>query len=309
MSSITFSVIITFYNQSEFIKDALESVLSQRTAELEIIVVDDGSRDGSQDILKQYENETCLICLDTNQGFSQASNCGASLATGKYLVFLDGDDAFVPGAFDVYRRIVDTKKPKMILGSMKYFTGACPHTERNDTSREIQIAEYRNFCEKDRAFDASASAIVIDRESFLNVRGWADILTKKVTLTDFDLLMRLGDAGPTVHILSPPTIYHRIHARNSVHDVPPFITAMYEIIRDERSGRGRYPGGKGRRRERYGVIGGRVLFWTKRALRAGLYWDALKLLVLGWPMALIAVTRRLTVLLIKGRRPSEIIEL
>jgi len=116
MPDIRFSIVITSYNQPEFIKDAVDSALVQRTAEKEIIVVDDASTEGTLQILRQYGDAIRLVPLETNQGACVARNCGAAVAAGEYLVFLDGDDALVPWALDVYERIVQAKKPKMILG-------------------------------------------------------------------------------------------------------------------------------------------------------------------------------------------------
>ena len=85
-----FSVIITSHNQREFIKEAVDSALSLCHKPAEIIVVDDGSRDGSPDILRQYGDAIRLVCLEENQGASAAINQGVRQATGDYLVFLDG---------------------------------------------------------------------------------------------------------------------------------------------------------------------------------------------------------------------------
>ena len=302
MGNIRFSIIVTFYNQHEFVKDALDSALSQRNAGLEVIAVDDGSTDGSQDILKQYGDAVRLVCLDANQGVSKARNFGAALAVGDYLAFLDGDDAFAPGAFDVYERLVQAKKPKMILGSMIWFKGSLPAGHSNCAQQQIRIVEYKDYFEKDRGFGNSASALVVDRGSFQTAHGWASDI---FPMEDQDLTMRLGDAGLTVQILSPSTIFHRAHDHNSINQIPPFIASLYDMIRGERLGR--YPGGDARHHERSGLLGGLVVHWTKRAVKAGLYWDAMKLMTRGSPIAMVAASRRVGVLL-KGRRHGETIE-
>src|ERR1019366_8504283 len=107
MPDIRFSIIITSYNQPEFIKDAVDSALSQRPGAAEIIVVDDASTDGTQEVLRQYGDAIRLVCRETNGKCSVARNCGAALARGEYMVFLDGDDAFLPWALDVYERIIE----------------------------------------------------------------------------------------------------------------------------------------------------------------------------------------------------------
>ena len=298
-----FSIVITSYNQREFIKDAVDSALALPNTGREIIVVDDASTDGTQEILRQYENAIRLICRETNQGASAARNCGAALAGGEYLVFLDGDDTFLPWALDVYERIVQAKKPKMILGSMRWFTGMLPALQPEDAPHEIRTVEYQDYLRKDRSFGTSASALVIDRQSFQAAHGWP---TDVWPMEDQDFVLRLGDCGRTIQILAPPTTFHRSHAAQSVRQVPPFILSLYKIIHNERAGE--YPGGERRRRERRAIIGGLVFFWAKRATKARLYGSALKLLARGWPLAWAAATRRWGVVL-KGRRPCETIEM
>jgi glycosyltransferase involved in cell wall biosynthesis len=140
-----FSIVVTFYNQRDFIKDALDSALALRNAGLEIIAVDDASTDGSPGILKQYQDSIQVVCLENNQGACAARNRGASLATGDYLVFLDGDDAFLPWALDVYARIVQAKKPKMILSTMWWFEGALSAVPPGATPLEITMVDYSDL--------------------------------------------------------------------------------------------------------------------------------------------------------------------
>jgi len=303
MPTTRFSIIITSYNQREFIKDAVGSALSLRNAEREIIVVDDASTDGSQEILRKYGDAIRLICGETNQGACAARNCGAALASGEYLVFLDGDDTFLPWALDVYERIVQAKKPKMILGSVWWFKGMLPALQPGDTPHEIRSVEYQDYLRKDRPFGNTASALVIDRQSFQGAQGWS---RDAWPMDDQDFVLRLCDCGRTIQILAPPTTFHRSHAGNTVHHVQPYIPSLQKIIRNERAGE--YPGGDRRRWERRAIIGGLVVFWTKRAVKAGLYGTALKLLASRWLLALAAVIRRLGALL-KGRQPCETINL
>jgi glycosyltransferase involved in cell wall biosynthesis len=298
-----FSIIITFYNQRGFIKDALDSALSQQDAEFEVIVVDDCSRDGSQEILRQYGQAFRLVCLETNQGACAARNRGASLATGDYLVFLDGDDAFLPWALDVYERIVQAKNPKMILGTMRWFEGALSAVPQGDTPHEITVVDYSDYLRRDRPFGHSASAIVVARQTFEDVRGW---LVGFFPAEDNDFALRLGVSGRTIQILEPSTILHRAHPSNTTNNIPSFVTAMENLLRRER--RGHYPGGAGRKLERRALIGGMVFHWTKRTSRSGLHLDALKLLVSSSPMVLAAVTRRFGVLA-SGRQPCETIKI
>src|SRR3979409_348473 len=97
-----FSVIITSHNQSAFIREAVDSALAQTNQNREIIVVDDASKDDSPAVLKQYGDKILLAALQINQGTATARNLGATMASGEYCVFLDGDDTMLPWALDVY---------------------------------------------------------------------------------------------------------------------------------------------------------------------------------------------------------------
>ena len=88
------SVIIPAYNVEKFLKKCVESVLSQTLKELEIICINDGSKDNSLEILKslEKENDNIFIIDQANQGVSVARNNGIESANGEYVFFLDGDD-------------------------------------------------------------------------------------------------------------------------------------------------------------------------------------------------------------------------
>jgi glycosyltransferase involved in cell wall biosynthesis len=298
-----FSVIITFYNQRNFIKDAVDSALSLRNAQSEVIAVDDASTDGSQEILKQYLEAIQLVCFETNQGACAARDRGASLATGEYLVFLDGDDALLPWALDVYERIVQAKQPKMILASMSWFEGGLPAVQPGVAPHEIKMVEYADYLRRDRGFGNSASALVVARQTFEEVHGW---LTSVFPAEDQDFALRLGASGRTIQILAPPTVLHRSHANNTINDIPACMAGVDNLLRRERLGD--YPGGTHRRLERRAVIGGVVIHWTKRAAKNGMYRDALKFLARGWPMVLAALSRKLA-LTLSGRRHCETLQM
>jgi glycosyltransferase involved in cell wall biosynthesis len=91
MSQVFFSVIIPSYNSAETVSKSIHSVLQQSFAGVEIIVVDDGSTDGTKEIVQGFGNK-CRYLKQNNSGPSAARNYGASVATGRYFVFLDADD-------------------------------------------------------------------------------------------------------------------------------------------------------------------------------------------------------------------------
>jgi len=84
-----FSIIIPVYNIEQYIKECLDSVFNQSFKDFEVIVVNDGTKDNSMDIVKNYDVK---IINQKNKGLSSARNHGVQLAKGKYILFLDSDD-------------------------------------------------------------------------------------------------------------------------------------------------------------------------------------------------------------------------
>ncbi|MBB5222133.1 glycosyltransferase involved in cell wall biosynthesis [Amaricoccus macauensis] len=90
------SVIINNYNYAGFVSRAIDSVLAEGHPETEIVVVDDGSTDGSREVLASYGDRIATV-LQVNQGQAAAINAGVRAARGDVLLFLDADDWILPG--------------------------------------------------------------------------------------------------------------------------------------------------------------------------------------------------------------------
>lgn len=97
-ADIKVTVIMPIYNESDYLAPALDSVIDQTLKNIEIICVDDGSTDGSLDIIKEYQKNDSRIRIvtETNAGPALARNNGIKRARGKYLAFLDADDFYAP---------------------------------------------------------------------------------------------------------------------------------------------------------------------------------------------------------------------
>ena len=101
------SVIIPTYNRLPMLKEAVESVLSQDFEDFELIVVDDGSTDGTADEITRYGGRVKLLQHKENRGVSAARNSGILHAKGKYIGFLDSDDLWVKGKLKIQVAFLD----------------------------------------------------------------------------------------------------------------------------------------------------------------------------------------------------------
>jgi glycosyltransferase involved in cell wall biosynthesis len=88
------SVVIPTYNHARYLPYALDSVINQGYPNLEVLVIDDGSNDGTAELVKPYGSKINYIYKE-NGGTPSALNLGLSLATGKYVCWLSADDALI----------------------------------------------------------------------------------------------------------------------------------------------------------------------------------------------------------------------
>ena len=91
-TQILFSVIIPTYDREHFLKKCVDSVLKQTYPDLEVIIVDDGSGDGTKDLIASYPDNRIIYARQDNKGVSGARNKGIGLAKGDFVAFLDSDD-------------------------------------------------------------------------------------------------------------------------------------------------------------------------------------------------------------------------
>ena len=94
MSNILLSVVIPVYNVEKYLQQCVDSIINQLTDECEIILVDDGSPDGSGEICDRYANKDSRINVihQQNGGLAAARNTGLDYARGEYVAFVDSDD-------------------------------------------------------------------------------------------------------------------------------------------------------------------------------------------------------------------------
>lgn len=117
----TISVILPIYNMELFLERCLDSVLNNTYRNLEVICVDDGSKDGSLDILRRYEaaDPRIVVIAKENGGVSSARNAGLDRRTGEYVCFVDPDDYVHPQLFELLLRAHLETGCAMIVGRFR----------------------------------------------------------------------------------------------------------------------------------------------------------------------------------------------
>ena len=123
MSEVKVSVVMPVYNVEKYLRQSLDSVLAQTLSEIEIICVDDGSTDGSYDILEEYaaKDQRITVLKQQNQYAGVARNHGLEKAGGKYVVFWDSDDFFEENALQLlYEQAEKDQAEITVCGANRY---------------------------------------------------------------------------------------------------------------------------------------------------------------------------------------------
>lgn len=120
------SVVMPIYNAAEYLSDAIDSVLRQTMKEIELICIDDGSTDGSFDVIKakQAEDKRIRIVTENNAGPSVARNKGLVRARGEYVIFLDADDFFEPTLLERLYNLAVRKKLDIAVATYDLYNNA-----------------------------------------------------------------------------------------------------------------------------------------------------------------------------------------
>lgn len=156
MQNKKISIIVPLYNAEKYIEQTIEDLIAQTYQNIEIIMINDGSVDKSEDIVRKYarEDDRIKVISIENQGPSKARNVGLNLATGDYIRFVDADDRIPRDSIEqLMQHYLDDSELDLVIGNyrtipeMGYFTG-----DKLPTGRVDQTAWVHFFLEHVKTF-------------------------------------------------------------------------------------------------------------------------------------------------------------
>ena len=185
------SIIITTYNRAHYIVKAIKSILSQNYQNIEIIIVDDGSTDGTKDFVQPYLNDKKIYYIyQKNQGVSVARNNGIKSSNGKYIAILDSDDFW-------YDKEKLQKQADFLEKNSDYVLTGGGVVRINEKGREIvryllpeKDEDIRRAILQNNCF--AHSAVVFKKEFWQDAGGYDETLDFS---EDWDLWMKFGKLG------------------------------------------------------------------------------------------------------------------
>ncbi|HKO30926.1 MAG TPA: glycosyltransferase family A protein [Nitrospiraceae bacterium] len=201
------SVVMPVYNGERFLRESLGSVFAQTLQDFEVVCVDDGSRDNSADVLKQY-GRRIRVLRQGNAGQSAARNAGVAMASGQYIAFLDQDDIWYPSKLARQVEVLEAD-PAVVVVHCNF--------DRIDASGHM-LQQQAGLIERASALASSMgqligealifpSAMMIRKDIYERVGGFHHELQG---FEDFDLIARLKQQGTFV-MLEETGMAYRLH--------------------------------------------------------------------------------------------------
>lgn len=242
-----FSIVIPSYNRRQLLRKALDSVLAQTFTDYEVIVVDDGSTDETQQVVISY-GERVRLFRQQNTGPGAARNVGVSHAHGDYIAFLDSDDLWFPWTLSIFAELIRGNMSPSIVATkdFEFHEDWQLQSIRNEPLRAKSLPDYFATA-SDKRFVRAMGAI--RRDQLLQRGGFIE---DHINAEDHDMTMRLGTAAGFVQVESPYTLAYRRHgAAETASFSKTYAGAMYLIQQEQR---GKYPGGYARLQERRKIL-------------------------------------------------------
>lgn len=142
MNKKDISIIVPIYNAEKYLNKCIDSIINQSKKELEIILINDGSTDNSETIIKKYNDKRIKYFKNKNQGIGKTRNFGIEKATGKYIMFLDSDDFLELNACEkMFEKAKKDKLDIVICDYYRYFD--------NGKKEEVKLPNFKNSSLKD----------------------------------------------------------------------------------------------------------------------------------------------------------------
>lgn len=117
MENIEVTVLMPAYNVEKYIREAIDSVLDQSFGNFELLIVNDGSKDGTAEIIRSYHDPRIVLINQSNQGVSSALNTGLKQARGKYIARFDADDVCYPYRLQEQVDFMEKNPDHVLIGS------------------------------------------------------------------------------------------------------------------------------------------------------------------------------------------------
>ena len=220
------SVVIPTYNHGGYVTGAVDSVLQQSYRPLELVVVDDGSTDGTEKLLQPYGSRIRYLYQE-NRGVAAARNLGIARSSGELVAFLDADDRWLPDKLEAQVAAL-AARPEAGLGYTNAYLWDPPR-EVDERSLRLGRPEFDGRCYA-RLFWSGGiclSSVMVWRTCLARV-GVFDETLRGASVEDYDLLWRVARQFEFVY-LAPPLVLYRTRPAHETRTAARLQDELYVI--------------------------------------------------------------------------------
>ncbi|MBN2437572.1 MAG: glycosyltransferase [Deltaproteobacteria bacterium] len=231
------SVIIPAYNHEKYIAAAINSVLSQGCQDFEIIIVNDGSTDSTEQMILTFQDQRIRYISQENSGAHSAINRGISLAEGEYISILNSDDIYLPNRLETCLTFLENNAhySAAISTVEGIYSDGTPLKDRVTPLSRFWLDWYRGalpFFNEDKFYpNAFAKNILITtsnlfarRKCFQECGGFKALRYAH----DWDMLLRLAKRYQ-IHLIGEDLLKYRMHSENTVHESESGFKVQFEV--------------------------------------------------------------------------------
>lgn len=236
--SVRVSIVIVSYNQAAFLEEAIRSVVEQDYPDLELIIVDGGSTDGSIEIIEKYRSCFAHVIIEPDEGQSDALNKGFARATGEVMNWLCSDDLLEPGA-------LERVKEAYLASGADLVVGGCV---RIGETRSVEIVRHHTALVVGRKVQLDAADILdfmrswecgtyfYQPEVFFSRRIWeasGGYIKKHLYYAmDYDLWLRMALAEGRVYHIPAMIACSRVHPQQKTRASAEYMHQMAQLVEE-----------------------------------------------------------------------------
>lgn len=209
---------ITTYNRAHLVVEAVESALAQMYGDMEVVVVDDGSTDGTHEALSVFGDRVRYLRQE-NAGRAGARNRAIREATGDYIAFLDADDKWLAGKLESQAAVLDEDPGVVLVHGHVEVIGERGEPLEDETRRHRALftrahrrgTSYAAYARECRCF---TSTVLVRRDALERIGGY----DPAIAVEDIDVYLRLALEGRIVFLEGGPLAAYRLHANQTPND-------------------------------------------------------------------------------------------
>lgn len=223
-SAVLVSIVMPAYNCEKYIVDAINSVLAQTYQNWELLVLDDGSKDNTLQIINEFgkkDSRVRPLQNEKNMGVSATRNKGIDLATGDWIAFLDSDDLWEPSKLEKQLKVANVQSAEFL------FTGSSYINEEGELFKGIFEVPERVTYKKLRKHNViSCSSVLVKKKYFKNIKMEKDDIHE-----DYAVWLRILKLGVTAYGLNEPLLVYRISKNSKSGNKLKTVKMTYKVFR------------------------------------------------------------------------------